>query len=128
MNQQNVKVNKLILDSPLSNIYETARVESERIGIPGFIYDMSFNKFDHVIEDWGSNMKFSYLLSNNPLPTLVLYGNGDSTTPASILEDEIKGLSNVQAELFEGADHVQLYTRPEYKDRYTQAVNAFLRN
>ena len=88
---------------------------------------MSFNKFDHVIDDWGSNMKFSYLLSHNPLPTLVLYGNGDSTTPASILEDEIKGLSNVHAELFEGADHVQLYTRSEYKDRYTQAVNDFLR-
>ena len=97
------------------------------MGIPGFIFDMSFNKFDHVIDDWGSNMKFSYLLSHNPLPTLVLYGNGDSTTPASILEDEIKGLSNVHAELFEGADHVQLYTRSEYKDRYTQAVNDFLR-
>ena len=124
---EGLKVDKLILDSPLSNIYETARVESERIGIPEFIYNMSFNQFDHEIDDWGSNMKFSYLLSNNPLPTLILYGNGDSTTPASILEDEIKGLNNVQTELFEGADHVLLYTRPEYKERYTKAVNEFLR-
>jgi pimeloyl-ACP methyl ester carboxylesterase len=124
---EGLKVDKLILDSPLSNIYATTKVESENMGIPGFIFDMSFNKFDHVIDDWGDNMKFSYLLSHNPLPTLVLYGNGDSTTPASILEDEIKGLSNVHTELFEGADHVQLYTRPEYKDRYTQAVNNFLR-
>ncbi|MGW8121616.1 alpha/beta hydrolase [Roseivirga echinicomitans] len=124
---EGLKVDKLILDSPLSNIYATTKAESENMGIPGFIFDMSFNQFDHVIDDWAENMKFSYLLSHNPLPTLILYGNGDSTTPASILEAEIEGLSNVQAELFEGAGHVLLYTRPEYKDRYTQAVNDFLR-
>jgi pimeloyl-ACP methyl ester carboxylesterase len=120
-------VDKLILASPLSNIYETSKVASDEMGIPKFIFDMSFNQFDHVIDDWGQNMKLSYLLTEHPLPTLVLYGNGDNTTPAPILENEIKGLSNVQAELFEGADHVQIYTLPQYRVRYTDAVNTFLR-
>lgn len=126
--KENLVVNKLILESPLSNIYETTKVASDEMGIPEFIFDMSFNKFDHLVDDWGQNMKFSYLLTHHPLPTLVLYGNGDSTTPAEILENEIKGLSNVQAELFEGADHVLIYTRPEFKERYTLAVSDFLRN
>jgi hypothetical protein len=109
---ENLIVDKLILESPLSNIYETTKVASDEMGIPEFIFDMSFNKFDHVVDDWGKNMKLSYLLNNKPLPTLVIYSNGDSTTPSSI---------------FEGAEHVQIYTRPEYKERYALTVNDFLR-
>jgi hypothetical protein len=124
---ENLVVDRLVLESPLSNIYETSKVASDEMGIPEFIFDMSFDQFNHEIDDWGQNMKLSYLLSNNPMPTLVLYSNGDLTTPSSILENEIKGLKNVQSELFEGADHVQIYTRPEYKERYTLAVNNFLR-
>ena len=72
-------------------------------------------------------MKFSYLLSKNKLPALVLYGNGDATTPAEILEAEIEGQMNVYPVLFQGADHVQIYIRPEYKERYGSRVDAFLR-
>lgn len=127
MEEEGLKVHKLILASPLSNIYETTKVASDEMGVPDFIYNMSFNKFDHLIDDWGQNMKFSYLLKNKPLPTLVLYGTGDTTTPAHILVKEIEGLSHLTVESFEGAEHVRIYTQPEFRQRYTEAVNNFLR-
>lgn len=125
--KENLKVNKLILASPLSNIKETARVAGADMGIPNFIFNESWKGFDKVIDGWSDNMKFSYLLSNNKVPTLVLYGNGDATTPAEILEAEIDGLMHVYPILFKGADHVQIYTQEEFKGRYADKVDGFLR-
>lgn len=126
--EQGLTVHKLILDSPLSNIKETARVEGENMGIPNFIFNLAWGSFDKKIDNWSDQMKFSYLLSNNKLPTLILYSDTDKQTPASILEAEIEGEMNVYPVLFKGCEHVQIYTRPEYKDRYTSRVNIFLRS
>ncbi|WP_420388416.1 alpha/beta hydrolase [Roseivirga sp.] len=126
-NEHGLKVHKLILDSPLSNIKETAREGAKGMGIPNFIFNMAWSKFDQKIEGWSDQMKFSFLLSNNKLPVLILYTDTDEQTPASILEAEIEGEMNVYPVLFKGCKHVQLYTRPEYKDRYTSRVNTFLR-
>lgn len=127
MTSENIKVEKLILASPLSNVYETLAGTSADMGIPGFIFDMSYDRFNAPYDGWIDNMKFSNLLTVNPRPTLILYGNGDHTTPAPILEAEIKGLSHVKAALFEGAEHVQLYTQDEHRERYAELVNDFLR-
>ena len=127
MNSENIKVEKLVLASPLSNVYETLATASKDMGIPGFIFDMSYNRFNDKYDGWIDNMKLSNLLTANPRPTLVLYGNGDRTTPAPILEAEIKGLSHVRAELFEDAEHVQLYTQDHYRERYAILVSDFLR-
>ncbi len=120
-------VRKLILDSPLSNVKETSRLAGKDMGIPNFIFNIAWGSFDKEVDDWSDNMKFSYLLSNNKLPTLILYSDGDKTTPSTILEAEIEGQMNVYPVLFKDCDHVQLYTRPEYKERYTSRVNTFLR-
>ncbi len=127
MKQENVRVDKLILTSPLSNVYETLATASEDMGIPRFIFDMSYKRFNGAHDDWIDNMKYSYLLGANPLPTLILYGNGDHTTPAPILEREITSLAHVKAHVFEGAEHVQLYTQPQFRARYGQLINDFLR-
>lgn len=120
-------VKKLILASPLSHAKKTSWVGAQDMGIPRFIFNAAWSGFDDVVDDWGDNMKFSYLLSNNKLPTLVLYGNGDATTPAEVLEEEIEGQMNVYPVLFQDADHVQIYTLHEYKERYGSRVDAFLR-
>ncbi len=125
--KEGLKVNKLILASPLSNIKETSRIAGAEMGVPNFIFNISWKHFDKVVEGWSENMKFSYLLSNKKLPALVLYGNGDATTPAEILEAEIEGQMNVYPVLFKGADHVRIYTEPEFKERYTDKVDTFLR-
>jgi len=72
-------------------------------------------------------MRLSNFLRINPTPTLVLYGTGDSITPFEILEEEIAGLSNVDSEKFEGSEHVLIYTQAQYKARYAEVVNDFLR-
>lgn len=125
--KEGLKVNKLILASPLSNIKETSRLAGKEMSIPDFIFNISWGHFDKVVEGWSENMKFSYLLSNNKLPALVLYSQTDETTPAKILETEIDGLMHVYPVLFKEAEHVRLYTRPEYKERYAEKVNIFLR-
>lgn len=125
--KEGLTVTKLILGSPLSNIKETTRLAGAEMGIPDFIFNQSWKKFDKVVDGWSENMKFSYLLSNAKLPTLVLYSDGDKTTPAEVLEAEIEGLYNVYPILFKGVDHVQLYTEPKYKDRYADKVSEFLR-
>lgn len=124
---EGLKVSKLILGSPLSNIKETTRLAGAEMGIPNFIFNESWKSFDKVVDGWSDNMKFSYLLSNAKLPALVLYSDGDATTPSEVLEAEVEGLYNVYPVLFKDADHVQLYTRPEYKDRYAAKVSDFLR-
>ncbi len=124
---EGLRVTKLILGSPLSNIKETTRLAGAEMGIPDFIFYQSWKKFDKVVDGWSEKMKFSYLLSNAKLPTLVLYSDGDKTTPAEVLEAEIEGLYNVYPILFKGVDHVQLYTEPKYKDRYADKVSEFLR-
>ena len=120
-------VEKLILASPLSNVQATLRVAADNMGIPGFISNMSYNKFSNRYDGYIDEMKFSSLLTKKPLPALVLHGDGDATTPSQILEAEIEGLSNVQAHLFKDAEHVQLYTQPQYRERYGTLVNDFLR-
>ena len=43
------------------------------------------------------------------------------------LEAEIEGLYNTYPIMFDGAEHVRLYTEPQYKERYGKKVNDFLR-
>ena len=125
--RENLTVNKLILASPLSHIKETSWVEGQRIGVPKLIFEQAWNSFDDEVDNWSEQMRFSYLLSNNKYPTLVLYGTGDATPPHPILEEEIEGQYHVFPIMFKGADHVQLYTQPQFKERYGSKVNEFLR-
>lgn len=127
MRANNLTVDKLILTSPLCNVQKTLSVAAADMGIPAFVSDMSYNKFSKRHEGFMDRMKFSQLLADQPLPALVLYGDIDTTTPAPILEAELEGLSNVQAHLFKDAEHVQLYTQPQHRERYGQLVNDFLR-
>jgi len=127
-NEHGLKVHKLILDSPLSNIKETARAEGKNMGIPNFVFNLAWASFDKEINGWSDQMKLSYLLSNNKLPALILYSDTDKQTPATILEKEIEGEMNVYPVLFKDCEHVQIYTREEYRARYTNMVNAFLRS
>ncbi len=127
LEENNIQVKKLILASPLSNVEKTLRAASQDMNIPGFIFNITYNSFSKQSEGYVNQMKLSLLLRNSPLPVLALYGSADSQTPVSFLEEEISGLSNVKAERFENAEHVRIYTMPEYKDCYAEAVNAFLR-
>jgi len=122
-----IKVNKLILASPLANVEETLRVAAKQRNIPGFVFSVTFKKFAKISNGYVKGMRFSNFLKTNPTPTLVLYGDADTITPFEILELEIAGLPNVQSERFEGTQHVMIYTQAEHKARYSVAVNDFLR-
>jgi len=127
VSNENMQVEKLILASPLSNVKETSWIAAQDMGIPKPVFEQAWNGFDKKVDGWSQNMKFSYLLKESKLPTLVLYGTGDATTPHDVLEAEIEGLYNVYPIMFADADHVQIYTLPQYKERYGSKVSEFLR-
>lgn len=127
MDRENIEVNRLILASPLSHAKETSWLAGKEMGIPKPIFNLAWKSFDKQVDGWSDQMRFSYLLANNKMPALVLYGTGDRTTPHEILEEEIEGLYNVIPIMFADADHVQLYTQPQYKERYGSKVSDFLR-
>ena len=127
LKENNLIVEKLILASPVSNVEEVLKVGARQRNIPEFLFGITFKKFSRLSDGFVEQMKLSQLLKNG-VPTLVLYGTADSQTPADILESEIKDLSNVKAEKFEGAEHVQIYTMPMHRTRYAEAINNFLRD
>ena len=128
MAKEAIAVDKLILASPLSNVKATLKFSSENMGIPDFLFEAAYGKFNRAVDGYGDQMKFSHLLSHNKVPTLILYGDADDTTPHTILEKEMEGLTHIRAEKFSGTGHVKIYTQPEYKERYAQSINEFLRN
>lgn len=125
--QEGLKATKLILASPLANAFETSRLAASDMGIPDFMFKEGWKSFDNEVNDYAQYMRFSHLLNHTKLPALLLYSDGDKTTPSSILEAEIEGMMHVYPVLFKEADHVQIYTREEYKERYADRVNQFLR-
>jgi pimeloyl-ACP methyl ester carboxylesterase len=125
--ENGIQINKLILASPLANVEKTLSVAAKQRNIPGFIFNITFKKFSKISDGYVDEMRLSNFLRINPTPTLVLYGTGDSITPFEILEEEIAGLSNVDSEKFEGSEHVLIYTQAQYKARYAEVVNDFLR-
>ena len=62
-------------------------------------------------------------------PLLIIQGDRDQTTLNEFLQEELNemNLSQVQIEMFEIDRHVQIYQTTEYKERYTQVVNDFIR-
>ena len=127
LEEEDIQIDAMILASPVSNVEATVKLGSDNMGVPSFVFNICFNRFSSITDDYVDNMKFSYLLNNNKKPTLVLYGTADASTPAPMLEEEIKGLSHVEAHSFADAEHVQLYTQPQFRQHYGDLVNEFLR-
>lgn len=125
--EKGLKVSQLILASPLANAFETSRLAAADMGIPDFMFKEAWKSFDDEVNDYSEFMRFSHLLKNTSVPALLLFSDGDKTTPSHILDAEIEGMMHVYPVLFKDADHVQIYTRKIYKERYADRVNQFLR-
>lgn len=125
---ENSMINGIILDSPLANIEANLKISSDQMSIPDFIFERSTHQLDQQMNGYFDKMKFSYLMKRNNIPTLILAGDADTTTPISILNTEL-GLvdrENIEYSIFPGASHVRIYQSDKYRSEYSQAVVDFL--
>ncbi len=128
LDKKNIRINKIILDSPLSNVKATLKVETSNAHVPQFIFSKVFKLYSDQINGFGESMKISSLLDAN-IPTLILESKDDDTTPAAILLSELsqmKEYANIDLEIFEGPGHVKLYQDERTNLRYINSVRAFL--
>jgi len=128
LSENNVKIDRMILDSPLSNVQETLWMEAGKMGLPKIIFNLTFRKFSNQIDGYGYQLRMSELLKNVTAPVLVLQSEDDKTTPISILLKEINGLNsknNLSFVYFRGPDHVRIWQDDRTKSKYLVACKQF---
>lgn len=126
---QAVYIDKIILDSPLSDVKGTLWRSAREMGLPEGLFDYYFGLFSEEIDGFGENMRFGFLLSQNNIPTLILASEDDPLTPFDLLTEElskVRHLAHIQMHSFPGLPHVKLYQTDSTKGRYTQLVHQFL--
>ena len=124
-----IVIDKIILDSPLSNVKATLQWEAEKMRLPQILFNKTFREFSSEINGYGDKMKMSVLLSGTEIPILALQSKDDNTTPYFILEKELKAMGsrpNMQEVYFEGPDHVRTFQTSKTRQRYIASVKSFL--
>lgn len=129
-----IRLEKLILDSPISNIKKLIIRNSKikKIPIPKLIVYMTLYYFNKHIDYRLDEMRLSNLLGI--VPTLILQSEKDDATPYDMVKDEFdkfnlrkkenNKLADVYFKAFRKGLHVRMYL--EYKQEYTQTINKFL--
>ncbi len=128
LDKENIAVDRIILDSPLSNVKETIWVSSKELKLPRFIFDKAWEIFNRAIEGEGDNMRLSHLLRKTSLPILILQSHDDHTTPDFMLQAELDILGskdNLKVVYFSGTEHVRTFQDPEKMQQYIEAVHDF---
>ncbi len=123
-------VSKVILDSPLSDVKGQLWAGASDLGLPEGLFDYYFQDFDALVDGFGDEMAFGYLLSQNSMPTLIMASDTDGLTPYPLLIkqlDQVGDTRHISFHTFTGVAHVKLYQTDSTKSRYTKLVSEFLR-
>jgi len=126
--EKDIHIEKIILDSPLANVKETLRDQTSSIPLSSIYFERIFHLYSNQINGFGEHMRLSELLPKN-IPTLVLQSRDDHLTLIKNLEAEIqtmKDYSHLKVCYFEGPDHVRIFQDTTTKINYLQSVEAFL--
>lgn len=134
LEMKNIKIEKIILDSPVSNVEKIILRNSVFMGIkiPYFIMFWVLKEFDCRINNNLENLKLSNILGK--VPTLILQSEKDDVTPINIINDEYEIIKNKSVldkkilkpifKIFRKGQHVRIYL--QYKWEYTQYIENFL--
>ncbi len=126
--ENNIHIEKIILDSPLANVKETLRDQTSSIPLSNIYFDRIFHLYSNQINGFGEKMRLSGLLPKN-IPTLILQSKDDHLTLVKNLDTEIqtmKDFEQLQVTYFEGPDHVRIFQDTTTKVNYLKSVQAFL--
>lgn len=130
LRNKNIKVEKMILDSPVSNIRKRIKEDAKKRRVPKFIVSVVVRVFNFRVGGNLDKLKLSYLLKR--IPTLILQTKIDKATTYGMLMDEYNEISQnnktVTLKVFEKGSHTRIYAEEECKEEYTKAVEEFLKN
>ncbi len=125
LRKKNIKIDKMILDSPVSNVRKKIKEDATKKKIPKFIISVVIRVFNLRVGGKLNKMHLSYLLRR--IPTLLLQSKKDGATTYGMLiseYNEIAQNSNIKLKVFESGTHTRIY--PDYVDEYTETVRLFL--
>jgi pimeloyl-ACP methyl ester carboxylesterase len=133
---KNIEIQKMIFDSPLSNVPGVIEVGSKKMGAYDFMVDDILENLSDEIrlpngEEVFDKMRFSVLLKDVKQPILMLQSEDDIATPAVFLKEELGLLDseNIKVVYFDNPSkaeftHVRLYIH--HTEQYENLVKEFL--
>ncbi len=121
-------IQKIIADSPLSDVPSILKEGSDKLGLPEFIFEDAFATFQKATNDYASRLKMGTLLKDNNIPILLVQSNHDQTTPSAHTKEQLELLKdkNISTWFMDSALHVKIYTNPLYRDEYHSRVSTFI--
>lgn len=126
-----IKISKMILDSPISNVKETIINNFKFFKIPTILYLGDLIRFNNFVDGNFDKMCFSELLGD--IPTLFIQSEKDKVTTYDIFQKEYEKLKeklpdekldNIEFKIFKNGLHVRMYLT--YRWEYTNTVKNFL--
>jgi pimeloyl-ACP methyl ester carboxylesterase len=127
--EKDIHIEKIILDSPLANVKETLREQTSSVPLSNIYFDRIFDLYSNQIDGFGDKMRLSKLLPRN-IPTLVLQSKDDHLTLVKNLDTEIyamKDFHQLKVSYFDGPDHVRIFQDTTTRVKYLQSVQAFIK-
>ena len=129
LRKKGIIIEKLILDSSISNIRKRIKEDARKRRVPKFIVSVIVRIFNLRVGSHLDKLKLSYLLKR--IPTLIIQSKNDKATTYGMLMEEYNELAqneNIKLKVFEKGSHTRIYADPECKDEYAEAVKEFLTN
>ena len=123
-------IQKIIVDSPLSDVPSILKAGSDKLGLPEFIFEDAYENFNKSTNGYADRLKMGTLLQDNNIPILLIQSNHDQTTPSQHTKEQLELLKgkNITTWFMDSALHVKLYTHPDYRDRYEKTVSEFIQS
>lgn len=130
LSKKNIQIEKLIMDSPMSNAKEILMYGSIKTGFPEWLSTAVLSGYQWKFDGDLDKLRLSVLLPNIKIPILIFHGKMDESTPFEIFEKEYRELPekmlNIKTVFFEKGKHVYLYPKKEYRDQYITSVKNFI--
>jgi hypothetical protein len=129
LRKKGIVIEKLILDSSISNIRKRIKEDAKKRRVPKFIVSVIVRIFNFRVGSHLDKLKLSYLLKR--IPTLIIQSKNDKATTYGMLMEEYNELAqneHIRLKVFEKGSHTRIYADPDCKDEYAKAVKEFLVN
>lgn len=128
LRKRGIKIEKLILDSSISNVRRRIKEDARKRRVPKFIVSVVMRVFNIRVGNNLDKLRLSYLLKR--IPTLIIQSKEDRATTYSMLMGEMKYLKDnnlIHLKVFDKGSHTKIYGEKNNKDEYTQTIFKFLK-
>ncbi len=124
--KKNIQIEKVIMDSPLSNIKKVLLYRSAKMKLPKILSYLAVTVFTRKLDK--KHRRLSKVIQSYKNPVLIIQSKEDETTPIKYLKNEkLDRFENVKINYFDKGMHVALYNK-DNKNGYEKIVKDFLIN